>query len=95
MGAALIRALEESMIVSKPYSGLFEKYYREGIAEGKAEGKAEGLTAALMRVLAARSLTPSPEQRSTILSCTDPRRVERWIERALCATSVEQALGEE
>jgi hypothetical protein len=107
MGAALFRALEESMIVSKPYSGLFEKYYREGeakgkaegIAEGKAEGiaegKAEGLAEALMRVLTARSLTPSPQQRSTILACPDPRRVERWIERALRATSVEEALQEE
>ena len=91
MGPALFRALEDSMIVSKPYGGLFEKYYREGTAEGKAEGLAE----ALMRVLAARSLTPSPQQRSTILACVDPRRVERWIERALCATSVEEALREE
>jgi hypothetical protein len=99
------------MIVSKPYSGLFEKYYREGIAEGKAEGIAEGkaegivegkaegiaegLAEALLRVLTARSLTPSPQQRSTILACADPRRVERWIERALRATSVEEALREE
>jgi hypothetical protein len=119
MGPALFRALEESMIVSKPYSGLFEKYYREGIeegkaegiaegkaegiaegkaegiAEGKAEGIAEGLAEALLRVLTARSLTPSPQQRSTILACADPRRVERWIERALRATSVEEALREE
>ena len=127
MGPALFRALEESMIVSKPYSGLFEKYYREGIeegkaegiaegkaegiaegkaegiaegkaegiAEGKAEGIAEGLAEALLRVLTARSLTPSPQQRATILACADPRRVERWIERALRATSVEEALREE
>jgi hypothetical protein len=99
MGPALFRALEDSMIVSKPYSGLFEKYYREGEAKGKAEGiaegKAEGLAEALLRVLAARALTPSPQQRSTILSCADPRRVERWIERALRATSVEEALREE
>jgi hypothetical protein len=58
-----------------------ERIHDEGIAEGKAEGKAE----AVLRLLDARGLTPSPEQRQRVSSSTDPALLDRWFDRAITA----------
>lgn len=63
-------------------------YYR-GVAEGKAEGKAE----ALLRVLAARNLSPTAEQRQVMLSCRDQAQLERWLDAAVTASSIAALLS--
>jgi hypothetical protein len=88
-GEALARAVEEQMIYVEPMSEWGKKHFRQGKAEGKAEGEAE----ALLRVLVARGFAPSPEQRATILACTDLERLGRWIDGALAVETVESMLG--
>jgi hypothetical protein len=66
----------------------------EGRAEGKAEGKTEGKAEALLRFLAARRLLPSPEQGETIRSCSDPARLDAWLDRAPHIASVAELLAQ-
>jgi len=59
----------------------------EGKAEGKAEGRAEGKAEGVLRVLDARSLALADEQRARILACRDLEQLDRWLVRAVTATS--------
>jgi hypothetical protein len=62
-------------------------YYR-GKAEGRAEGEAKGEAKALLRVLAARNLSPTEEQQQAVLSCLDQAQLERWLDAAVTAPSI-------
>jgi len=57
-------------------------YYR-GRADGEAKGKAE----AVLRVLAARCLSLTEEQRQLVLACQDHVQLERWLDVAVTASS--------
>ncbi|MGK4006936.1 hypothetical protein WMF31_30215 [Sorangium sp. So ce1036] len=65
----------------------------KGRAEGEAKGRAEGRQEALMTLLRARGLSPSQDDEARIRACTDPAKLDRWIARAVTATSVREALG--
>ena len=67
-------------------------YYR-GKAEGKAEGEAKGKAEAVLRVLAARNLSPTEEQRQAVLTCQDQAQLERWLDAAVTAPSVAALFG--
>ena len=58
-----------------------ERIHDQGIAEGEAKGKAE----AILRLLDARQLVPSGEQRQQVTSCTDALQLDRWFDRAITA----------
>ena len=64
-----------------------------GKAEGKAEGKAQGKAEALLAVVAARGLPITAAARAQVLACTDVALLDRWIARAVVATSVEEILA--
>jgi len=76
------------MIGGEPFNDVFKKYYREGKADGRAEGEAQ----ALLRVLSARALVPTPVQREAIVACRDLPRLDRWLDAAMRASSVEEVL---
>jgi hypothetical protein len=63
--------------------------FERGIAEGKAQGKAE----AVLKILMRRRLTVTAAQRRRILACTDVAMLERWLDRSLSASSVEELLA--
>ena len=89
------RALE-AMMASGNYqyqSDFAKKYYFEGEAEGVTKGKAEALAAVLLKVFAGRGLTVSDGQRARILACTDPATLDRWVDAAFQARSVEEVVG--
>jgi membrane protein involved in colicin uptake len=65
----------------------------KGKAEGEAKGKAEGRAEALVRVLQARGLAPTAEQRQRILGCADAAALDRWIDRAVSCSSIEDMFG--
>jgi Uma2 family endonuclease len=77
--------------------GSVEKIRAEGEAKGKAEGeakgKAEGRAEAVLRVLQARGLTATAEQRERILGCADAAALDRWIDRAVSCSSIEDVFG--
>jgi hypothetical protein len=78
------RQILEAMMTTSEYEKTFiERIHDEGIAEGKAEGKAE----AVLRLLDARGLASSPEQRQQVTSSTDPAQLDLWFDRAITAST--------
>ena len=67
-----------------------ERIHDEGIAEGEAKGKAE----AVLRLLDARGLAPSPEQRQQVTSSTDPVQLDLWFDRAITAGTAAEVFAD-
>ena len=65
----------------------------KGKAEGKAEGEAKGKVDAVLKILTRRGLTPSADQRRRIIACTDLATLDRWLDRSLSASSVDELLA--
>ena len=65
----------------------------KGKVEGKAEGKAEALAAVLLKIFAGRGLPVSDGQRARIHACSDPATLDRWVDAAFQARSVEEVVG--
>ena len=72
---------------------LIDKGIEKGLLEGRLEGRLTEARAALRRVLACRQLTPSKDDDARIEACTDLATLERWLDRAVTALSVSDALG--
>ena len=66
----------------------------EGEAKGRADGQAQGKADALLKLLRARGLRVSSGHRARISGCTDARRLDRWIRRAVTARTVGDVLGD-
>jgi len=62
------------------------------IDKGLLQGRLTEARAALRRVLARRQLTPSKGDDVRIEACTDLETLERWLDRAITAASVSNAL---
>jgi hypothetical protein len=76
------RQILEAMMTTSEYEKTFiERIHDEGIAEGEAKGKGE----AVLRLLDARGLAPSQEQRDRVTSSTDPAQLDLWFDRAVTA----------
>lgn len=72
----------EAMMTTSEYEKTFvERIHDQGIAEGEAKGKAENV----LKLLDARHLAPSQEQRQRVSSCTDPAQLDVWFDRAITA----------
>jgi hypothetical protein len=85
--------LEELMAIS--YRSEFidswiQKGEEKGKAEGKAEGEARAKAQAILKVLDARGLQPTSEQREQVTACADAGQLDTWFDRALTATSAAQ-----
>jgi len=64
----------------------------KGLLEGRLEGRLAEARAALRRVLVRRLLTPSKVDDARIEACSDLATLERWLDRAVTAVSVLDAL---
>ncbi|HEX7841547.1 MAG TPA: hypothetical protein VF469_28945 [Kofleriaceae bacterium] len=89
LGAALRKALEMQADIRKYMSASQQRSYDKARTEGKAEGKAE----AVLTILAQRGLPMTVRQRHKIRQCTDLATLDRWLDRALSVTSVDELLG--
>jgi hypothetical protein len=67
-----------------------ERIHDEGIAEGEAKGKAE----AVLKLLVARHLAPTPEQRQRVTACTDPAQLDLWFDRAITAGTAAEVFAD-
>jgi hypothetical protein len=65
----------------------------EGAMEGRQEGQLTAARAALRRVLARRQLTLSKNEDARVEACTDLATLERWIDQAVTAASLSDALA--
>jgi hypothetical protein len=66
----------------------------EGLVEGKAAGIAEGEARSVLRILDARRLAPSDEQRQRIISCTDAAQLDLWLDRAISAGTADEIFAD-
>jgi predicted transposase YdaD len=65
----------------------------QGIERGIDQGRLSGARAALRRVLARRQLAPSKGDEARIDACTDLATLDRWLDQAITAASVPDALA--
>jgi hypothetical protein len=66
----------------------------EGRAEGRAEARVEQTARAVLTVLRARGVDVPDGVRERILAERDPKRLDRWLEKAAVAASVDDVFGE-
>ena len=66
----------------------------EGRVEGRNEGRAEEAARAVLTALRVRGVAVSGAERERILAEKDRTQLERWLERAILATSVAEVLAE-
>jgi hypothetical protein len=64
-----------------------------GMVQGIDQGRLSGARAALRRVLARRQLAPSKGDEARIDACTDLATLDRWLDQAITAASVSDALA--
>ena len=67
---------------------------RDGLREGHRAGRAEEAARAVLAVLRARGIVVTDPARQRILAQTDPALLERWIERAVVASSLGEAIDD-
>ena len=80
------RQLLEALMETGEYKKTFvDRIHDDGISIGVAKGKAEGKAEAVLRLLDARHLDPSQEQRDQVTSCTDAAQLNLWFDRAITA----------
>jgi flagellar biosynthesis/type III secretory pathway protein FliH len=101
--------LEALMSTSPFKSDFIEGFVQEGLAEGLAQGLerglARGMTQGLARgraeakaediikILNSRGLPPDDQQREQLSACADLDLLDRWFDRALVATSVDDVFA--
>jgi hypothetical protein len=80
-------------------SGAYKLQYPEAaerfvnfVAKMRNEGKVEAEASVLLRILGSRGLEISEDDRNRILACTDLTTLDRWIDRAMNATTVAEIL---
>jgi hypothetical protein len=83
---------EEEFIVST--QNIVEKLQEEARREGRDEGRREGEVRALLTALRVRGIAVPDVDRERILAQDDPKRLERWLERAIVATSLAEVFDE-
>jgi hypothetical protein len=102
LNEAARRALE-TMMKGYEYQSDFAKKYialgrdegrDEGRVEGRDEGRVEEAARSVLTVLRVRGITVPDAPRERILAQKDPERLERWLEKAIVATSLGEVLDE-
>ena len=66
----------------------------EGEARGRAQGRAEGEARTLLKLLRLRGFAVDEASAGRILATTDLATLDRWVERALSARSVDEVLAD-
>lgn len=84
------RALEAEMHIEN-YQ-VQSDFLRQLKARANAEGQAEAWAAAVLRVVDARRLAITEAQRTTISQCRDATALERWLDAAVTAATVDDVL---
>jgi hypothetical protein len=81
------------------YQSDFAKKYvaegrTEGLTQGLAQGRAHEAARNLLSVLRVRGIAVPDAVRERILAQADPERLERWLEKAVVATSASEVFDE-
>jgi hypothetical protein len=93
LSEAARKALDMDTQIEKFFTEAHRRSFDRGKAEGKAEGEAKGEAKALVVFLKRRGLAITADQQDRILTCTDLATLDRWLDRALSASSVDELLA--
>lgn len=90
--AAARRALEIEMSLEnyEVESEFLRDLQARAAAQGQAKGHLGGLASAVLKVIEARGLPLTDDQRATVLACTDPDALEIWLQRAITANRIDE-----
>jgi hypothetical protein len=93
------RQILEAMMTTSDYEKTFverihDQGVNEGEAKGKAEGEAKGKAESVLKLLDARRLAPSKEQRQRVMSCTDSMQLDLWFDRAITAGTAAEVFAD-
>ena len=83
------KALSEAARKALEMEPQIEKFFTEAHRRSYDEGKAD----ALLMILKRRGLALTDEQQHQIATCTDLATLDRWLDRAFSATSVDELLA--
>ncbi|MEO7328749.1 MAG: hypothetical protein ABI193_09240 [Minicystis sp.] len=72
----------------------WEQARQKGLKEGRAEGRAEEAAHALLTALRVRGIPVPKGAREKILAQRDLKRLQRWLERAIVATSLGEVIDD-
>jgi hypothetical protein len=75
-------------------SDFAKKYVAQGRDQGVAEGVLQGEARAVLTALRVRGIAVPDTVRERILAQKDPERLERWLEKAIVAVSLDEVLDE-
>jgi hypothetical protein len=86
------RALSEAARKALEMEPQIEKFFTEAHRRSYDQGEAKGEAKALLMILKRRGLAITDEQQQQIGTCTDLPTLDRWLDRALSITSVDDLL---
>ena len=72
----------------------FPPFIQQIVDRSERDGELRGEARALLTVLRGRGIVVPDAARERIMAEKDPERLERWVERALVATSVAEVIDE-
>jgi plasmid stabilization system protein ParE len=89
--AAARQILEDLMATTEWKSDFVESFVNVGIEKGREQGIVEGAirakAEAILKILDARDLKPTNDQRGQVNAATDLAQLDRWFDRALTAAT--------
>jgi hypothetical protein len=88
------RALEAMMKGYEYQSDFAKKYVAQGRDQGRDEGRIDEAARNLLTVLGVRGIAVPDTTRERILAQKDAERLERWLAKAVVATSVGEVIDE-
>lgn len=92
---AFMRAMERAKMEPVIIEDLVDYGYDLGVAEGIETGALAAVKAALVAVLAARSIPTTPEIDARVGACDDPSQLQLWLRRAAVAHSAAEVFRDD
>jgi hypothetical protein len=89
------RQILEAMMTTAEYQKTFiERIHDQGIAEGEAKGETAGKAEAVLKLLDARGLAPTDDQRRQVTASTDAAHLDLWFDRAITASTAAEVFAD-
>jgi hypothetical protein len=85
----------EAMMHTSEYKKTFlDEIHEAALAEGEVKGEARGEAKSVLKILDARGLASSEEQRQRVMSCTDAAQLDIWLDRAITADTTDEVFAD-
>jgi hypothetical protein len=70
------------------------EYAKTFVEEMRDQGEVTGEAKSVLKILDARRLATSQEQRQRVMSCTDEARLDLWLTRAITAATADEVFAD-